>query len=126
MTTANFYYYLGDTDEMIECDFNQWKELAEENGTSKVVKQDIIPLKCGKDVKVSTIFIMCLENPSSGLSSPWWSPLIFETMTFSDNSDYDTRQKLSTSLAEAKTNHDDLIQWIREEQKKHDRKNILH
>lgn len=118
MTTANFYYYLGDTDEMIECDFDRWQALAKENGTSKVVKQDIIPLKCGKDVKVSTIFIMCLENPSSGLSSPWWSPLIFETMTFSDNSDYDTRQKLSTSLAEAKTNHDNLIQWVMEKQKK--------
>ena len=116
MTTVNFYY-LGDTDEMIECDFDQWQELAKEHGTSKVVQQDIIPLKCGNDVKVSTIFIMCLDNPRSGLSSPWWAPLIFETMTFSDNSDYDNKQKLATSLTDAKTNHADMIEEIKEEQK---------
>lgn len=116
MTTVNFYFYLSDTDKMIECDFDKWQELAKEHGPCQVVQQDIIPLKCGNDVKVSTIFIMCLDNPKSGLSLPWWAPFIFETMTFSDNSDYDSHKKLSTSLTEAKKNHNDCIEEIKKEQ----------
>lgn len=111
MTDLNFYYYLAETDEVIECNFERWQELAKEHGTCQVVKKTKVNLRGGNHVEVSTI---CLMSDHNYLTD---KPLIFETMLFSDNSEYNGKQRRDSTLEEAKQTHNDWVEEIKKEQK---------
>ena len=110
MTNLNFYYYLADTDEVIECNFERWQELAKEHGPCQVVKKTELKLICGNHVEVSTI---CLMSDHNYLTD---KPLIFETMLFSDNPEYNGKQRRASTLEEARQSHNDWVRKIKEKQ----------
>lgn len=105
MTKLNFYYYMSKDDKVIECDFEGWQKLAKTHGKSQVVKQDTIELDCGTEVEVSTICLMIDHNYLCE------NPLIFETMTFSDNEDYNGMQFRASTLTEAKQKHAEMLEY---------------
>ena len=112
VSSLTYYFYIKTTDEVVECDFDRWQELAKEHGTCQVVQQDTFPLKCGNDVTVSTICLPFDHNDLGGYPRP----LIFETMTFSENKKYDCNQRRDSTLEQAIQTHNDWIEEIKKEQ----------
>jgi len=66
-----------------------------------------------KKYKISTIGLM----RDHGVFRSRIRPLIFETMVFSDDKDWDLYQEIYTSLEKAKKGHDEIILKILQEVK---------
>ena len=109
-SSLDYYFYVKATDTVVKCDSEKERqELVKKHGRGQTVQEDIFPLKCGNNVRVSTICLPFDHND--------FRPLIFETMTFSKNKKYDCNQRRDSTLEEAKQTHNDWIEEIKEEQK---------
>ncbi len=119
-----YYYYIREQDKVIECSWDEYLK-----ADSKV--RDDNRIKCDKfslgsftydddnsyklkswTIKNYTISTICLMK-DHGIIQNSISPLIFETMIFSDDKDYDGYIKRYTSLKEAKFGHDWIILKIK-------------
>ena len=111
MADLNFYYYMRENDEVIECNFYEWNQLVKNYGKNQVVRYETIELDCGTEVEVSTICLRLDHNLFTKKNME--SPLIFETMLFSDNPYYDGKQRRASTLEQAKKNHSKFIDEIK-------------
>lgn len=100
-----YYYYDKKTDNVTECSWDEYNKLISKSDNKKQhVKHDEFILN-GKKYKISTICLYVDHNyPKNRIS-----PLIFETMIFSDDHQYDMYIKRYTTVREAKENHDQMI-----------------
>jgi hypothetical protein len=117
-----YYYYNREQDEVVECTWDEYVKVYPKFRDSNVIKCDKFSLGNGstdvdnsyglKDYTISTICLM----KDHGMVQNSTRPLIFETMIFSDDKDYDGYQERYTCLNEAKKRHDEIIlQVIRQE-----------
>jgi len=99
-----YYYYDKKKDKVIQC---TWDEYVKVDPKIKgKIKSDKFVLGSGlKKYKISTI---CLIK-DHGVFENSRTPLIFETMIFSDDKEYDLYQERYTCLEEAKRSHDEII-----------------
>ena len=108
VSSLTYYFYIKNTGELVKCDsVKERQALVKKHGRCQTVQEDIFPLKCGNNVRVSTI---CLPFDHNDVR-----PLIFETMTFSENKKYDCNQRRDSTVEEAKKTHNDWIEEIKKE-----------
>ena len=117
-----YYYYNREQDKVIECTWDEYVKADSKVRDDKTIKYDKFSLGNGSTdvdnsygLKIYTISTICLMKDHGVIENPI-SPLIFETMIFSDDKDYDGYQERYTCLNEAKKRHDEIIlQIIRQE-----------
>jgi hypothetical protein len=110
-----YYYYDKEQDKVIECSWDEYIEADPKVRDDNKIKCDTFSLgNVSSDVdncyglKNYTISTICLMK-DHGMAQISISPLIFETMIFSDDKDYDGYLKRFTSLEEAKKGHDVIV-----------------
>ena len=114
-----YYYYDKEQDKVIECSWDEYIKADPKVRDDNKIKCDKFSLGNGssdsdncyglKDYTISTICLM----KDHGMVQNSISPLIFETMIFSDDKDYDGYLKRFTSLEEAKKEHDVIVLKIK-------------
>ncbi len=105
-----YYYYIREQDKVIECTWDEYLKVDSKVRDDKTIKCDKLSFASGsKNYTISTICLM----KHHGMSQNPISPLIFESMIFSDDKDYDGYIKRYTSLKEAKFGHDWIILKIK-------------
>jgi|DEB0MinimDraft_4_1074332.scaffolds.fasta_scaffold00037_18 hypothetical protein len=113
-----YYYYDKKNDCVVECAWNEYMKIDPKVRDDQKIKCDKFNLGCfSYDVKSwttknYTISTICLMKDHA-MAQTSITPLIFETMIFSDDKDYDGYIKRYTSLKEAKFGHDWIILKIK-------------
>ena len=114
-----YYYYIREQDKVIECSWDEYLKADPKVRDDNRIKCDKFSLGNGSSegdncygLKNYTISTICLMK-DHGIIQSSISPLIFETMIFSDDKDYDGYIKRYTSLKEAKFGHDWIILKIK-------------
>lgn len=110
-----YYYYNREQDRVVECTWAEYLKVDPKVRNDKTIKYDKFSLGSGladvdncyglKDYTISTICLM----KDHGMVQNSISPLIFETMIFSDDKDYDICLKRYTYLEEARRGHDEIV-----------------
>lgn len=110
-----YYYYNREQDKVIECTWDEYLKEDPKIRDAKVIKSDKFSVGSGSTdvdnsygLKNYTISTICLMKDHGVIENPI-SPLIFETMIFSDDTEYDGYQERYTCLNEAKKRHDEIV-----------------
>ena len=110
-----YYYYIREQDKVIECSWDEYLKADPKVRDDNRIKCDKFSLGNGSSegdncygLKNYTISTICLMKDHGMVENPI-SPLIFETMIFSDDKDYDGYQERCACLNEAKKGHDEIV-----------------
>lgn len=110
-----YYYYDKEQDKAIECTWDEYLKVDPKVRESNVIKCDKFSLGNGvtdvdnyHGLKNYTISTICLIK-DHGMFQSRISPLIFETMVFSDDTDSDGYLERYTCLEDAKKSHDEIV-----------------
>jgi len=110
-----YYYYDKKNDCVIECTWDEYIKEDPKVRDANKIKSDKFSLGSGATdvdnsygLKNYTISTICLMKDHGMVENPI-SPLIFETMIFSDDKDYDGYQERCACLNEAKKGHDEIV-----------------
>lgn len=110
-----YYYYNKEKDEVVECTWDEYIKEDPKVRDANKIKSDKFSLGSGATdvdnsygLKNYTISTICLMK-DHGVFQNSISPLIFETMVFTDDQNFDGYCKRYTNIQESKIGHDEIV-----------------
>lgn len=96
------WYILDKDNKPVQCSTKEYCEWEEKNPNKKVVKQETI-----NKTRISTVFLG-LDHRFNGKV-----PVLWETMIFSDDVDYDQYQNRYTTYEDALKGHEEILNYVK-------------